>query len=206
MSKSKIIHQVWIQGEDALPEAYKANRAKWKAAFPDWEMILWDNAKACAKWPDYAAVQERCFHHATRCDLILARAQRDMGGLAMGTDVQPANSDNLKQWLECNDSLVVVNIAGRSASNGISYFAHPGHPFIKCVCNHQLRDKGKHLGIPNVWRSTGPGCWFECLDAHPWNLAMVTDSRAYTQFYSAGKTGCPLAFCDPGYAGSWHQK
>lgn len=202
---NKVLHQVWIQGESELPEAYRQNRQRWAKELPGWKMILWDGEMAKSQWPDFAEVDDLCYHHATRCDLILARAQRDFGGLAMGTDVTPANTLNLLQWLECNETLVVVNVAGKSASNGISYFQKPNHPFITCVCRHQLRDR-QLLSSPNVWRSTGPGCWYQVLNAHPWNLSLCTDARAYTRYYSTGPTGCDIAFVDPGYAGSWHKK
>lgn len=200
----KILHQVWIQGAADLPQPFRDNRAAWRAALPDdWEMRLWDNAAACAQWADYAEVQATCSHHAMRADLILARALRDFGGLATGTDVIPKNIPNLLQWLECNETLVIANPPAKSASNGLVYMGRTGHPFICCVCRHQLRDR-KRLRDPDVWRVTGPGCYWEALAAHQWDLAMATDLRAYSTVFRKPDTGNPLAWVDPGYAGSWH--
>lgn len=168
-------------------------------------MRLWDDASAKAQWPEYAKVADKCSHHAMRADLILARAQRDFGGLAMGTDVIPRNVGNLLEWLAVNDTLVVVNPVAGSASNGVSYFREVGHPFISCVCRHQLRDL-RLLSHKNVWRVTGPGCWWEALAAHSWNLALATDRRAYSRVAGCLDTGYPDAWVDPGYAGSWHAK
>lgn len=180
------------------------NREQWRQVLPaDWTMVLWDNEKAREQWPEYAEVEHRCFHHATRADLILARAQRDYGGLAMGTDVQPACVSNLLQWLDVNGTLVVVNPKDRSASNGISYFRETGHPFISAVCRHQLRDL-RNLSDKNVWWSTGPGCWYEVLASQMWNLALATDARAYTRYWNGEASGNPQAWVDPGYAASWH--
>ncbi|MBP7950372.1 MAG: hypothetical protein KA004_12010 [Verrucomicrobiales bacterium] len=202
----KILHQVWIQGESNLPAEYKENREKWKSRLgPEWDLILWDEQRAQARWADYKEFSAECSHHAMRADLILARALRDIGGMACGTDVIPNNIENLLCWLETNDSLVIVNVSGKSASNGLAYFADIGHPFIACVCRHQLRDR-RLLRHPNVWRVTGPGCWYEALAAHPWNLSLATDARAYTRFFSTGDRNNPLAWVDPGYAGSWHPK
>lgn len=199
----KIMHQVWIQGEAALPQEFRNHRQKWRDLLPpDWTMKLWDEAAATAQWPDYGRISPLCFHHATRADIILARAQRDFGGMSMGTDVVPVNVPSLLRWLEINGTLVVVNIGGQSASNGVSYFAEPGHPFISCVCQHQLRNE-QLLADTNVWKSTGPGCWYEALKAHMWNLSLATDDRAYTVI-KGGKPENPAAWVDPGMAGSWH--
>lgn len=200
----KILHQVWIQGEANLPEDFAKNRALWQKELPDWEMILWDEESAVAKWPDYAVVSPLCSHHAMRADLILARAQRDIGGIATGTDVVPNNIPNLLKWIECNDTLVIANISGKSASNGLSYFGTTQHPFIKCVCNHQLRDRSL-LSDKDVWRITGPGCWYQALASRMWNINIATDERAYTKLYSDRVVRNPDAWVDAGYAGSWHQ-
>jgi hypothetical protein len=201
----KLLHQVWVQGEDQLPEEYQANRAKWAAALPDgWKMELWDDARAKAQWPDYAAVADQCSAHAMRADLILARAQRDFGGLAMGTDVAPHKPEGLFAWCEWNTSLVVCNIKGRSASNGVSWFSAPNHPFISCVCRHQLRDASL-LRNRNVWAITGPGAWYEALSRHHWDICMVSDKHAYTRLTIRSKTITnDEAWVDPGYAASWH--
>jgi mannosyltransferase OCH1-like enzyme len=38
----KIIHQIWIQGEDEIPENLVVNKNKIKELHPDWEYVLWD--------------------------------------------------------------------------------------------------------------------------------------------------------------------
>lgn len=202
---NRTLHQVWIQGEAQLPSAYADNRRKWMQELPGWNFILWDNAAACSRWPEYAAVQERCSHHAMRADLILARALRDFGGMSTGTDVVPNNIPNLLAWLAANDSLVIANIAGKSASNGLAYFSEPNHPFISCVCRHQFRDLNLFTN-PNVWAVTGPGCWWQALASRMWNLSLATDDRAYTRLHMNEVVTNPTAWVDPGYAGSWHRK
>ena len=201
---SKILHQVWIQGEKNLPSDFQKNRELWRQVLPDgWEMILWDEEMAKAEWEDYAEVTGLCSHHAMRADLILARAQRDMGGLAMGTDVIPHNTEGLWAWCDNNSTLVICNISGRSASNGVSWFASPNDPFISCVCRHQLRNKAL-LANRNVWKVTGPGAWYEALSRYQWDICMATDRHAYTRLFSDKNITNPKAWVDPGYAGSWH--
>ena len=202
---NKILHQVWIQGESELPKAYTDNRNLWRENLPGWEMKLWDNETAQAQWSEYAEVEASCSHHAMRADLILARALRDFGGLATGTDVIPNNIPNLLKWLDVNSSLVIANPSSNSASNGLAYFEDIRHPFISCVCNHQLRDRNL-LRNKNVWLITGPGCWYQALVDHRWNLSIATDLRAYTRLYSDKTVRNPDAWVDAGYAGSWHPK
>ncbi len=77
----KVLHQVWVQGEDNLPSEYAENRRKWVELLAPrgWTFKLWDNRSACGQWKDYAEHEASCYHHATRCDLILARALRGSG-------------------------------------------------------------------------------------------------------------------------------
>lgn len=198
----KKIHQVWIQGEAEMPEEFKANRALWQAEFPDFEVILWDEESARKQWPEFAAVSSRCFHHATRADLILARALRDFGGLATGTDCRPNNSAKLKSILSVVDSFLVLTPGRHEVSNGLQWSARPNHPFWKCVCNHQLRGRGRHLGRKSVSTATGPKCYHEAFHAHMWDLHVVTAPAAFTRDWKGGWTN-PEALIDPGFAASW---
>lgn len=200
----RILHQVWAQGESELPAEQRRNRCAWSAVLPPgWRMVLWDDAMARAEWADYAAVSDQCSHHAMRCDLILARAQRDFGGLAMGTDVVPHNTAGLFAFAAAVPAFAVVNVPGKSASNGVSWFAEPRHPFITEVCRFQLRDLNS-LSDRNVWRVTGPGAWFNVFNSRMWNMATVSDRLAYTRLYKETGIVNPSAWVDAGYAGSWH--
>ena len=157
----KILHQVWVQGEAELPEAYRRNRALWRKLLPeDWQMVLWDEKMALEQWPELIPHFPKCFHHATRCDLILARALRDIGGIATGTDVIPINVPHLLKWCEINGTLVVLNMSAKSCSNGLSFSVKPGHPFWERLCTYQLRGDGNRLGDSNIWSSTGPGAHY----------------------------------------------
>ena len=39
----KIIHNIWIQGYEHLPEKNKLNHIHIKKLNPDWDFIIWDN-------------------------------------------------------------------------------------------------------------------------------------------------------------------
>lgn len=38
----KVIHQIWIQGEENIPEDLRVNNTKIKQLHPEWKYILWD--------------------------------------------------------------------------------------------------------------------------------------------------------------------
>lgn len=160
---------------------------------------------AKTRWPEYAEVEQRCFHHATRADLILALALRDIGGLATGTDVVPLEKfSNLVDFMEVNSTMVVINPSGTELSNGLVWFREPGHPFMTAVCRHQVRDGGAHLGKPNVHCATGPACWFQVFESRRWDLTAVTMDHAYNRHYKDSTVTNINAWVDPGYAASWH--
>ena len=198
----RVIHQVWIQGEKELPEEYARFRKEWAEAFPDWEMVLWDGAKAASQWPDFAEASPRCAHHATRADIILARAIRDFGGLALGADCSVKNAEALKTTIGALDSMLVITPGFDEISNGLQWCAKAGHPFWNCVCRHQLREGGRHLGRKSVSEATGPKCYAEAFKARMWELGLVTAPKAFTRDW-AGRWTNPEAFIDPGFAGSW---
>ena len=44
----KVLHQMWWQGEAAVPDDYATMRSSWAVAHPSWNIKLWDEAKATA--------------------------------------------------------------------------------------------------------------------------------------------------------------
>lgn len=200
---NKFIHLCWIQGADQLPAEYKANVQRWKAAFPDRTVLVWDNAMACERWVDYRHVQETCSHHAMRADLILARALRDFGGLATGTDVVLLNPAPLASWLMNNDTLLIVNPCDHACSNALVAMPE-GHPFISAVCEDQWANLSK-FHLPQVQMITGPGLYYQVFRQRHWALAMVTDTLIYDHLWGQPVHN-PNAWVNPGYAASWHPK
>jgi len=200
----KILHQVWVQGEDELPEAYQENRKKWKEALPDdWEMILWDDQMARDRWPIYNEVSDLCSHHAMRCDIILALALRDIGGVTTGTDVIPRNLQGFLDFISVADTMVLINPKDHSCSNGLVWMKETNNPMIQCLCKHQIRNRAR-LKDKNVWAVTGPRAWWEAAVARRWSLHFVADSVAYTRMWKDRDDTNIDGWVDPGYAASWH--
>lgn len=200
----KILHQVWVQGEEDLPEDFRRKRRVWRDTLPEsWEMILWDGEMAKKQWPDYAEVESLCSHHAMRADLILARCLRDLGGLVTGTDVEPNKPEGLLTFIENFPTMVLVDPHEPQVSNGLVWSEEPRHPFIECVCRHQLRDK-RILKDRNVSKITGPECWWDALKAKKWDLCLATTTHAYTSQWRKGYPVNHNAWVDPCYASSWN--
>lgn len=201
---NRVLHQVWIQGESEIPDSFRSNRQKWADSLPNFEMKLWDEKSAREQWPDVDEHFDKCFHHATRADLILARALRDFGGLATGTDCVPNRPDLLLRYITAVDSMLVITPGRAEISNGLQWSANPHHPFWDCVCKHQLREGGRHLSNKNVPWATGPGCYMAAFRARKWNLFLVTAPVAFTRDWNKGWSNKD-AFIDPGFSASWWQ-
>ncbi len=44
MAIPRILHQIWLQGQEAVPERYRSLRESWMARNPCWEHRFWDQA------------------------------------------------------------------------------------------------------------------------------------------------------------------
>ena len=205
----KILHQVWVQGESELPQAYIKNRELWRKKLPDdWEMKLWDADSAAAEFPDYADLHDQCSCHAMRADLILARALFKHGGLICGTDAIPVNIPPMIEACEVEKKAWVVLENGDDTqwssgpiaiSCGLA-FAIPGHPFFQHISNIQAIRVAQRL---HVLKATGPGCWTDCYLSGWWDLGAHSFARAFTHRWDEKGPHRWEAFINPGYAGSW---
>lgn len=199
---SKIIHFAWIQGEENLPDKYRENIRQWKLAFPEFEIKIWDDVSARKQWKDYNKYSDQCYHHATRADMIRARAIRDFGGMALDTDASPMNTVDLRKHMELN-AFVVINGKYVGISNCLQWSAEPQHPFWRRVAAVQIRDGGATLGNKTVNNATGPLCYERVFKSKHWDLTLVTAFKAYKNGYQKNSWNNPNAFMDAGFDGTW---
>ena len=203
---NKTIHVTWAQGEDKLPAKFRANLDLWQAALPDWKLQIWDIPQACERWDDFSKIEGKCYHHATRSDLIQSRVMRDIGGIYIGTDSTPAGGLHLFiKLIESIQESIVTDIKVGAAMNCLSFSRGSGSKFWSCVVNHQMRNNCGRLGDKNVHWSTGPGCIWEALKAYPWPVHMIPIMEAYTHHWNGSYKKNPDAYCNPGYAASWQK-
>jgi mannosyltransferase OCH1-like enzyme len=203
---NKTIHATWAQGENNLPAKFRENLDMWQAAMPGWTLHIWDTVQACERWEDFSSIERKCYHHATRSDLIQARVMRDIGGIYIGTDSTPAAG--LPRFLNLIESVresIVVDLKGAAAMNCLAFSRGGGSKFWSCVVNHQMRDNCARLGDRNVHHATGPGCMWGALKAHQWGVHMIPMMEAYTHHWNGSYPKNPDAYCNPGYAASWQK-
>tara|TARA_B100000795_G_C22679668_1_gene391252 strand:- start:553 stop:741 length:189 start_codon:yes stop_codon:yes gene_type:complete len=43
INNDKIVHQIWFQGKDKIPEKYHNNLKKTKNTLKNWRHIIWDD-------------------------------------------------------------------------------------------------------------------------------------------------------------------
>lgn len=87
----KIIHYCWISG-DSFPEKIQQCFDSWKRVLPDYEIIVWDYAKAHAigsKWVDQAIATKK---YAFVADYIRFYALYNYGGIYLDSDVEVLKS------------------------------------------------------------------------------------------------------------------
>lgn len=201
----RILHQFWAQGEDRLPPEFRANRELWRDQLPpDWELRLWTDENAAEMWPEWKLVSPWCSHHAMRCDLVLARAQRDLGGMACGTDVVPLGKDrieNLLEWCRINGTMVIHAPHRGDSPNGLSYVGSIKHPFWVDLCERQMSGGLNSLGRTSVLKITGPGAWSDVLRKKDYGLSLATPHRAF-----GGRWGSARGWVDPVCANSWSSR
>ena len=89
----KVIHYCWISG-DPFPEKIQKCYDSWKRVLPDYEIIVWDYAKAHAigsKWVDQAIATKK---YAFVADYIRFYALYNYGGIYLDSDVEVLKSFN----------------------------------------------------------------------------------------------------------------
>lgn len=187
----KIIHKYWSQGWGEIPPRFLARQEDWAEALPDFEFKLWDKESAILEWPELEPILGKCYHFATECDIVLAWAQYRYGGFSTGTDTILLDPDKLQSLMSVG-SFVTLNLPGKSCANAFVYMDSPKASFISIVKRHQLRNGGKHLSSPNVWASTGPGCYWDVYSKHQRRVMGIPDSLAWS-------------IVDPVMEGSWHK-
>ncbi|AJX32585.1 glycosyltransferase family 32 protein [Burkholderia oklahomensis] len=133
----KTLHQIWYQGEHALPEKYRRYRASWRRNHPDWTLRLWD-ARALR---EHVAAHHRWFlprydafaHDIQRIDSARYCVLATFGGLYADVDIE-----SLRPVDALLDGHELVLSATRGYNNALIGSA-PGHPLWRTVLD-ALRD------------------------------------------------------------------
>ncbi|MFY9825023.1 MAG: glycosyltransferase [Thermoanaerobaculia bacterium] len=141
MKIPRIVHQIWIQGEGAMPRRYRRWAESWRALHPDWEYVLWDDAALRRllgeHLPELLALYERHQDFAERSDLGRYAVLHVHGGLYVDVDTRCVRP--LDPLLQAGDARFLVALYKNLASK------RPNDPFerianslIACVPRHPL--------------------------------------------------------------------
>lgn len=195
------IHYCWVQGVDELPAAYQENLRRWQELLPaDFILTGWDDAKARAVSPFYAAHADAMSHHAMRADVILLHAQLHHGGLVIGTDMAPNNPGGLFDLMRRSEGFLIRD-RNHAVYNGLSFAGTPGHPVFRelAATIRSTPWRFRETIVPYV---TGPMRWTHILQHMDHGLDIICETEAWTRSYWECSNSCPQAWVDPGFAAS----
>lgn len=140
----KKIHQIWLQGEDALPEAYKKYSKLYQNLNPDWQYKLWNlediRSLISSKYPHLLKIWEGYEFWVMRVDLGKYCILDDQGGLLIDMDTEPIKA--FGNWLPQDKAAVIEheNTFGhrllgvkRTTNNNFIYVPKPKHPLTQAL-------------------------------------------------------------------------
>ena len=177
----KIIHQVWSNIEEPLPDFFRGLMETWKEHHPDWEYILWDNDKMNGFiqefYPEYWISYNSVKYNIQKWDIIRYFILYHYGG--MYADVDYECLDSLEPLLENNKGCYFSpETAPRDTSLGLNnYFNNalmisvPRHPFMQLIIESVFRELAANKNYANktieVLSTTGPIFLTNLYNGHP---------------------------------------
>ena len=198
------IHMYWMQGWNNAPPRAKRNRDLWEKA--GFDVVTWDDNNVNLKWNPH-------FPAAMRADITLAKAMYTLGGIAMGADSSPLDTDSFKKSISFLPPTVgqLIWQSKSSTQNERPYIAGSyfpkGNQFIgEVVKQHKklLNRKFKPSDLPlNPIIYSGPRLWApiykkfsNCVNVIDGQKAFLTEPRS--RFISN------VAWLDAGFANDWN--
>jgi len=94
----KIIHQIWDDRIEPLPERYVHLSETWKQHYPEWHYILWDSKRIDdfieVHYPQYLDMYRSFFYHEQRWNVIRYLILNKIGGMYVDFDYESIKSMN----------------------------------------------------------------------------------------------------------------
>lgn len=167
----KIIHQVWSDIKEPLPDFFGKLSQTWKKHHPDWKYEFWDEERMnhyvenC--YPQYLETYNNFPYNVQRWDAIRYLFLYQMGGMYVDFDSECLEPhDDLFKDKTCCFSMEPKE-HGKVFNKDIFFnnaliAVIPEHPFIKVVINHVFNNLKKvqfttlHNKGMEVQESTGP--------------------------------------------------
>ena len=158
----KIIHHIWLGSP--LPEKFARYRQTWQKMHPDWNCILWDDAKVAEFGLHNLRAYCAAINYGERSDIVRYEILHRFGGVYVDTDFECLQSfDVLHHSCDFYTGLY-PNPGGGPVYilNGI-IGSKPGHPILKrCIAG--IKTPVKKLNDSSaIMDRTGPGHLRRCI-------------------------------------------
>jgi len=196
MNHPKIIHQIWLQGEDKIPDKYQKAVSKLKKLHPDYEYKLWDDNSLRALVKTYTPHLLHLWDSYTfwvqRVDAGKYVALYVYGGFYLDMDLVikgPLDSiidkaEDRPAFVKHDKSLtLLVDI---KVNNNFMYSPYPNHPFYKrmldCLCANSTRHIYE-IKTYYISKSTGPLYLINMIDTYDGDVFYLNDNEKSKIFY-----------------------
>jgi len=184
------IHQVWYQGEDALPPKYRGPRDKLRRMNPEWQYILWDDKslrRLCRRYGYEDAYDAGKIMHQ-RIDFGRYVALLAYGGISIDMDTDSLRP--LRHFVDefkpsklgvtlssanaLESSIMYLRPASRFYNNATIVCPRPNMPEMRTVCDHMaklLRAQRKSVFLRHmpesiqIQRTTGPLAFTDAINS-----------------------------------------
>lgn len=164
----KIIHQIWSDKYNPLPNFFLVLSETWKEKHHDWEYIYWDEERMCRfvqdEYPQYFTFWQSLPFDMQRWDSIRFLILYKMGGMHVDFDYECW--ENIESLLEhsCN---IALEPETHCKQYNVHYFLNsalmactPNHSFVKRIISQIFSDKTLNYDTSNIplciLNTTGP--------------------------------------------------
>ena len=185
MQIPKIIHQIWIQGQDKLPKKYHKWQNSFKKMNPNFEYILWDDNKIKLLlkryFPYLFEVYDQYNYLVQKADFGRYMVLYIYGGIYADMDcecMQPLNGilkDKFFCYQRKNNFFVKIGSFGELNNHVIGSI--PKHPILKKCLKLMYERKNVKKIIPSytISHTTGPFLFTTAVNSHYDKVKMYGD-------------------------------
>jgi inositol phosphorylceramide mannosyltransferase catalytic subunit len=190
----RIIHQIWYQGENHLPDRYRFYRETWKGNHPNWQFILWDevsiNNFMTREYPFFEKYFTGYPLNIQRMDAARYFILNTFGGFYIDTDVE--NLKPIDELLVGHKFIVSETIGYNNAIIG----SIPGHPVWESILKRliQNHERPRSLWFEFYKRSEA---YFESVSTGPLFFSRSVQAEGFDK--DPDTLVCPGSFFEPDF-------
>jgi len=177
----KIIHQVWSNICEPLPEFFRELMDTWKRYHSDWKYVLWDNEKMNdfmqEFYPEYWVPYNSVKYNIQKWDIIRYFILYHFGGMYVDVDyeclesIEPLFENNKSCYFSAEPALHTRSTGVKNFFNNALIISIPQHPFMWLTVESSFRELSIKRNYPNklfeVLSTTGPLLLTNLYNSHP---------------------------------------